>query len=95
MIIFDRKWAGMILIKNGAGEVLGEITHWYRQRKRPACPTCGHSKTERVVRGYGLAIKGRLFGSDDNLVPKGRGGYSGMNIKRLKDAKAKAIEILS
>lgn len=94
-ITFDRKWAGMILIKDEAGEILGEITHWYRERKKPACETCGHIKTERVVRGYGLAIKGRLFGNDDEMVPKGRGGYSGVNIKRLKDAKARAVELLA
>lgn len=93
-ITFDRKWAGMILIKDEAGKVLGEITHWYRNRKKPACPTCGHRKTERVVRGYGLSIKDRLFGPDDELRPKGMGGYSGVNIKRLKDAKARAAELL-
>lgn len=92
-MMFDRKWAGMILIKDEAGEVLGEITHQIRDRKKPACPTCGHQKTETVVVGFGLSIKGRCFGSDDELVPKGRGGYSGVNIKRLKDAKAKAVEL--
>lgn len=94
-LIFDRKWAGWILIKDEDGETLGEITHWYRERKKAACVTCGHQETERVVRGYGLRITGRLFGQNDELVPKGRGGYSGVNSKRLKDAKARAMELLA
>ena len=94
-ITFDRKWAGMILIKDEAGEVVGEITHRYREREKPACETCGHRKTERVVRGFGLQINGRCFGPGDELRPKGHGGYSGMNVKRLKDAKAKAVELLA
>ena len=94
-ITFDRKWAGMILIKDEAGEVVGDISHRYRERKKAACETCGHQKTERVVRGFGLSIKGRCFGPGDELRPKGQGGYSGMNVKRLKDAKAKAEELLA
>jgi hypothetical protein len=94
-ITFDRKWTGMILIKDEAGEVVGEITHRYRDRKKPACETCGHVRTEQVVRGFGLQINGRCFGPDNELRPKGKGGYSGMNVKRLKDAKAKAEELLA
>ncbi len=95
-IKFERKWAGMILIRNADTNcVLGRITHRIRNRKKAACETCGHCETETVVVGFGLSIRGRLFDHNGELVDAGSGGYGGVNIKRLKDAKDRAVELLT
>lgn len=86
MIEYKKK--GYLVLVWVGGKCIGDICRLYRVREKEPCVTCGHQEHEHIVNGFGLTIYNRLFGPDDELVPKQvRNGYSGRNFKRLKDAK--------
>ncbi len=79
------------------GEEVGEIyptitSTLYR------CPCCEQtaSKNKRTS-GYALSVPGMLWNNKGVAIRRGEPGYGGSNFwtRRLRDVKAKAIEVLS
>lgn len=72
-------------------KAIGVIHHTYGYER---CSHCGSETRETFITGYGLQIDGRYWGQGRVLRPKGKGGMSGVSMRRLKDIKALAIKVL-
>jgi hypothetical protein len=92
-ITFSRKNTACHMLIFVDGKQVGYIHACYGRQVR--CPECGNLETDYTkATSYGLSIVGRCW-RKGQLVPPGQGGYSEFGARRLKDVKAKAVEVLS
>ena len=92
-ITFSRKDTARHMLVYVGGMRVGYIHACYG--KLVTCPTCKHVSTDYTkATSYALCIDGRCW-CKGQLVPEGEGGNASWGTRKLRDVRAKAVEVLS
>ena len=75
---------------------VGVIEPWYKTSYTTICPTCGQeTESKQNASGYLLYLDGICWDDETKMPSKTGSGLDALPVRRLRDAKLKATEVLS